>query len=485
MSSLILTRLRPCSRNLNHCLQRCGAASSFTPTPNASEKKSKKVKVKKHVPSTTDSRREDTNVAAIMERAKAMQGEAIRATQMGAIANLLLAGGKGVVGVSVGSTGLIADGINSLGDLLSDAVVWYTVIESRKKATPERPWGRGKLEPLGALTVGALLLTTGLGIGYNALAVAIDMGTVMVPALEKIHFLFNIGGSERELLEHAMTPDKNNLMYVALGVSCTGVAVKEALYRYTLRAGQRANSAAVIANAEQHRADVIVSSAVSVGLVGTLFGMPILDPLAGTMVAGVIIRTAYTTSISSLRDLSDVPADTEETQLLIMECLKVPGIRTVESLHARQSGPYLYVECNVGVDGTITASAAHRLGELARKQMIRSNQGRVANAVVHVDPLGSAGLGENSPQWARNHDSVEGEVESALAPMYHPRGITGISEVQVYYRDDGSIAVKADVYMNPDLTIKAAHELAQDARLQIESKLPGVGEVDIDLELME
>ena len=55
----------------------------------------------------------------------------------------------------------------------------------------------------------------------------------------------------------------------------------------------------------------------------------------------------------------------------------------------------------------------------------------------------------------------------------------------MYYRDDGSIAVKADVYMNPDLTIKAAHELAQDARLQIESKLPGVGEVDIDLELME
>ena len=492
MVVFVLRRMYPYSTAIcpNRALRRACRGITSSPflqtssTPSSSDKKSKKVKVKKNISSNSE-KEKDVNVQAIMERAKAMQGEAIRATQVGAIANLLLAGGKGVVGVSVGSTGLIADGINSLGDLLSDAVVWYTVIESRKKATPERPWGRGKLEPLGALTVGALLLTTGLGIGYNALAVAIDMGTVMVPALEKIHFFFNIGEAEREILEHALTPDKHNLMYVALGVSCTGVAVKEALYRYTLRAGQRANSAAVIANAEQHRADVIVSSAVSVGLVGTLYGMPILDPLAGTMVACVIVRTAYNTSVSSLRDLSDVPADAEETQLLIKECLKVPGIRTVESLHARQSGPYLYVECNVGVDGTITASAAHRLGELARKQMIRSNQGRVANAVVHVDPLGSTGLGENSPQWARNHDSVEGEVESALAPMYHPRGITGISEVQVYYRDDGSIAVKVDVYMNPDLTIKVAHELAQDARLQIESKLPGVGEVDIDLELME
>lgn len=421
----------------------------------------------------------------LLERANSMQAEAVRATQVGAIANLLLAGGKGFVGYAVGSTGLIADGVNSFGDLFADAVVWYTVVESRKKATPERPWGRGKLEPIGALTVGALLLTTGLGIGYSALGVAIDMATSSIPVLEKIHFLFNIGSDTREGFEDSHKIIDPNMMYVALGVSCTGVAVKEALYRYTLRAGERANSAAVIANAEQHRADVIVSTAVSIGLLGTLYGVPVLDPLAGTMVAGVIIRTAYSTSLSSLRDLSDVPADAEETQMLIDECLKVPGIRTVESLQARLSGPYIFVECNVGVDGTITASAAHRLGELARKQMMKSNKGRVANAVVHVDPLGSTGLGENSPQWARDHDSVENEVEKALAPLYEPTGITGVSEVQIYYRDDGSVAVKVDVFMSPELTIKGAHSLAQDARLQIESALPGVGEVDIDLELDE
>ena len=117
--------------------------------------------------------------------------------------------------------------------------------------------------------------------------------------------------------------------------------------------------------------------------------------------------------------------------------------------------------------------------------MMKSNKGRVANAVVHVDPLGSTGLGENSPQWARDHDSVENEVEKALAPLYEPTGITGVSEVQIYYRDDGSVAVKVDVFMSPELTIKGAHSLAQDARLQIESALPGVGEVDIDLELDE
>ena len=60
-------------------------------------------------------------------------------------------------------TGLMADAANSAGDLLIDAVVFYTIKEARKKATPERPWGRGKIEPLGALTIGGVLLATGGG----------------------------------------------------------------------------------------------------------------------------------------------------------------------------------------------------------------------------------------------------------------------------------------------------------------------------------
>ena len=275
------------------------------------------------------------NKDSTVDTIDSMQGEAIQATQIGAIANVLLAVGKGVIGYIVGSTGLIADGVNSFGDLFGDAVVWYTVVESRKKATPERPWGQGKLEPMGALTVGALLLATGTGIGYNALGVAIDMGTETFPVLKNVHFLFGIYDNttmytpehhhgvhvEEHYPEVVKAPD-SQMMNIALGVSCTGVVVKEFLYRYTLDAGVKANSSAVIANAHQHRSDAIVSCAVSAGLVGTMVGYPILDPLAGLLVGTVIIKTAYSTAMSSLRDLSDVTADEEETQKLINECMK-------------------------------------------------------------------------------------------------------------------------------------------------------------------
>jgi divalent metal cation (Fe/Co/Zn/Cd) transporter len=61
-----------------------------------------------------------------------------------------------------------------------------------------------------------------------------------------------------------------------------------------------------------------------------------------------------------LRDLSDAPAGVKETDTLRKTCLNVNGILSVEEIRARKSGPYLYVEVTVGVDGSISASAAHR-----------------------------------------------------------------------------------------------------------------------------
>jgi Co/Zn/Cd efflux system component len=71
------------------------------------------------------------------------------AIKVGGISNFFLMLSKGLIGYSVASTALIADAVNSMGDLLCDGVVYITVNEARKRATPDRPWGRGKIEPLG------------------------------------------------------------------------------------------------------------------------------------------------------------------------------------------------------------------------------------------------------------------------------------------------------------------------------------------------
>jgi divalent metal cation (Fe/Co/Zn/Cd) transporter len=69
---------------------------------------------------------------------------------------------------------------------------------------------------------------------------------------------------------------------------------------------------------------------------------------------------AYVIAADSLKDLSDAPAGTKETELLRKTCMTVKGVIAVAQLRARKSGPFLFVEATINVDGNISASAAHR-----------------------------------------------------------------------------------------------------------------------------
>lgn len=138
------------------------------------EKDIKKPSSRKDEDDEDDDLDEDRRKNQIEDSEKA-QKKAIYVTKLGAVANVGLAISKGMIGFSVASTALIADAANSLGDVLCDGVVYYTVTEARKHATPDRPWGRGKIEPLGALSVGGLLLATGVGIGYSAFQAGMDI----------------------------------------------------------------------------------------------------------------------------------------------------------------------------------------------------------------------------------------------------------------------------------------------------------------------
>ena len=135
----------------------------------------------------------------------------------------------------------------------------------------------------------------------------------------------------------------------------------------------------------------------------------------------------------------------------------------------------------MGVLGTISASAAHRIGEMTRLELLKRHGGRVANAVVDVNPLGSTGLGEQSPSWARDHDVIVAEVTKLLMQVQE---IQSVSEVQVYYRDSGRIGVKVDIVLPSTFTIAEAHDIARKSSRLLETAL-GLTDVDIDLELEE
>lgn len=437
------------------------------------------------------------------------QKEALKATIIGGFANIGLAISKGLLGYAVGSTGLIADAANSSGDVLTDVVVYFSVIHARKTATPERPWGLGKMEPLGALTVGGVLLATGCGIAYSSLTSLIEVANAISMSDEVIR---EFSMSNFTLMEAS-----------AIGVCALSIVIKEMLFRYTLNKGSAANSAVVIANAWQHRADAFVSASVMCGLSFGLVGYPLMDPLAGLLVSTLIAKQGFATAFEALKDLSDVPISQEETMELRDTALTVKGVVGVEHIRGRKSGPYVFVECTVDVPGNISASAAHRIAELVKLKLMETHNGRVADVVVHANPVGAAGLGQMAPKSMRDHDDVVDKVTNAILDIQklvkeakesndtykkevlesmndvlesstlsitnknfkRHQLVQSVSDVQVYYNNDGHINVKVDVVMHPQLTIAQAHELSKILRRHILQMVPGISQADVDLELFE
>lgn len=227
--------------NKKNVLRSLSTAAS-PPSSSCSLTSKAKLKIKKNetIKTTGDPVLEDpfeTVIPPPPENAKADE-KAIFATKIGAGANVFLAISKGMIGVNIASTALIADAVNSLTDVLSDFVVYYTVTEARKRATPDRPWGLGKLEPIGALTVSGLLMGTGIGIGYSAFNVALELSNISLSIASIYDFIANGStalifppGEQRAPIMH----EEGELSgYAGLAISGLSIATKELLFRYTL-----------------------------------------------------------------------------------------------------------------------------------------------------------------------------------------------------------------------------------------------------------
>jgi cation diffusion facilitator family transporter len=182
-----------------------------------------------------------------------------RVTWIGALSNVALAAVKVVTGWIAHSQALIADGIHSLSDLVSDAVVLLAARHATRDADADHPYGHGRIETAATILVGILLLATAALLANNALD-ALGAGDFTTPGV------------------------------IALAVAVASVAAKEALFRYTRRIARRVRSRLLEANAWHHRTDALSSIVVVVGLAGTLLGMVTLDVIGALVVAAMIAK---------------------------------------------------------------------------------------------------------------------------------------------------------------------------------------------------
>jgi len=282
------------------------------------------------------------------------------AVNVSLLSNVFLAIAKTSIGLIGHSPALMADGINSTSDVVYGLVVAIFMRLSHKPADREHPFGHSQFESIAALTVGAFVITTAVGIFWDAINTIYDLFTHRIP------------------IESARS--------IALWVALITVFVKIGLFYYTRRIGKQHSSVAVTALAYDHRNDIFSASAALIGISLGLAGYSWVDPLAAALVALVILRTGIQIIRESASELMDtLPGVDLEKQ--VSGILKdVPGIRGVESVQTHRFGPYLMMNITIDVDGSIPVYEGDRISTIAEEKL-RSQIDFLQTVHIHYHPI--------------------------------------------------------------------------------------------------
>lgn len=282
------------------------------------------------------------------------------AVNLGLGANIALAALKTTIGIFGHSPALLADGINSTSDVAYYVVVRVFMGMAHKPADEEHPYGHRQLESIAAVVVGAFVLTTGIAIFWDAISKVYDIWT---------------GAS-----------DAQSASLSALYVAALTIGVKIALTFVTRRIGRQAVNPAVLALAQDHRNDIFAASAAFIGIMLGRMGYLWVDPLAGAIVAAIILHTG----LSILRESSGDLMDTVPGKALhgrIQQALAgMSGSLQVEEVLSHRFGPYLVINITIGVDGSLSVTEGDAIATRVEEILVREID-MLKRVHVHYHPV--------------------------------------------------------------------------------------------------
>ena len=277
-------------------------------------------------------------------------------TLIGALGNIVITIIKLGFGFYGKSQALIADGLHSLSDLISDGVVLVAAKYGTVAADKDHPYGHARFETLATVVIGALLILVAIGMFVDA-----------------SHRLLS-----PDLLLH---PNKLTLVIAFLSI-----VVKEALYQYTIQVARKINSQLLQANAWHHRSDAISSVIVLIGITGSIVGIPWLDAVAAIGVSFMIAHVGWSLGWGGVSELVDTGLNSKQLAEIKKIINNTDGVVTLHELRTRKmGGTNVLIDVHILVNSKITVSEGHQIGERVRDNLIKKIK-NIKDVLVHIDP---------------------------------------------------------------------------------------------------
>jgi cation diffusion facilitator family transporter len=256
------------------------------------------------------------------------------------LGNTILAVFKIYIGNVSGSKGLVADGLHSGTDVLATLTVLITLGVSGRKDDKTHPWGHGKAEFLGAVVVYIVLLGIAILIFTDALKVILS-GVIRPPHM------------------------------IAFFGALASIVANYILSGYGFCTGKKLNSPAMIANANENRADLFSSIAVLFGILMANMGFPILDSLAAVLVGLIIARTAIVLGIQAFNSLIDESLPAEKNRLIEKTALQYKEVKGISYVNSRRVGHLAWIDMEILIDPKRTVKEGHAIAREVRQALMR------------------------------------------------------------------------------------------------------------------
>lgn len=282
------------------------------------------------------------------------------AVNVGLAANTLLAVLKTGVGIIGHSPALLADGINSTSDVAYGIVVKIFMGLSSKPADKEHPYGHDRLESIAAVVVGAFVITTAISISWSSISSVYD------------------------LLSHGS--EATGASQLALWIALFTIALKIWLSFWTGRIGKQTNNNVLLALAADHRNDIFSALAATIGIIFGRMGYFFVDPLAGGVVAIIILLTGIEIIRESAADLMNTLPGKKLTEEIRRTLKRMDEVLEVEEIHGHRFGLYMVVNITIGVSPDLTVAEGDRIATRV-EELLTGEINFLRRVFVHYHPV--------------------------------------------------------------------------------------------------
>jgi len=272
--------------------------------------------------------------------------KSLLAINLGLGINIFLAFVKTIFGILGHSPALLAEGINSTSDVAYYIAASIFVHLANKPADSEHPYGHRQMESIASVVIGSFIVATAVAVFWDAVDKVWDLADGLVESQGAHPFA----------------------LWVALGT----VIIKIFLTYYVRKLGRETHNPVVDALAYDHRNDLFSASAAAVGIFLGQRGLPWVDPLAGALVALLIMRTGIFVLRESSIDLMGVVPNRDLAERIAGLLKSVSGVRQLEELQAHRFGPHIVINVTIGVDGNITVRKGNSIASRVEEKLLSS-----------------------------------------------------------------------------------------------------------------